>query len=156
MKCPFCGASEDKVIDSREAADGAAIRRRRECDKCQRRYTTYERLEESPLLVVKRDGRRESFDRKKVLSGVLKACEKRPIPMEKIEALVDQVEREVGKEFEKEVSSVEIGQRVMQHLHELDEVAYVRFASVYRSFKDLNQFMKELRELLTQKATRPS
>ena len=151
MICPFCGTNEDKVIDSREAAEGAAVRRRRECLKCQRRYTTYERLEESPLLVVKRDGRRESFDRKKILSGVLKACEKRPIPMDQMEAIVDEVEREIGRQFEKEVSSVEIGQRVMQRLAELDDVAYVRFASVYRSFKDLNQFMKELRDLLNKK-----
>lgn len=151
MTCPFCGANEDKVIDSREAAEGAAVRRRRECLKCQRRYTTYERLEESPLLVVKRDGRREPFDRKKILSGVLKACEKRPIPMDRMEAIVDEVEREIGRQFEKEVSSVEIGQRVMQRLTELDDVAYVRFASVYRSFKDINQFMKELRELLNKK-----
>ena len=151
MKCPFCGANEDKVIDSREASDAGAIRRRRECIKCQRRFTTYERLEESPLLVVKRDGRREPFDRKKVMSGVLKACEKRPIPMEKMESLVDQVEREINQEFEKEVSSIEIGERVMKHLSALDEVAYVRFASVYRSFKDINQFMKELRDLLSKK-----
>lgn len=151
MKCPFCAAVEDKVIDSREASDGGAIRRRRECLKCQRRFTTYERLEESPLLVVKRDGRREPFDRKKLLGGIVKACEKRPIPMEKMESLADQIEREVAQEFEKEVSSVQIGERVMKHLSALDEVAYVRFASVYRSFKDINQFMKELRELLNKK-----
>ena len=151
MTCPFCGGLEDKVIDSREASDGAAIRRRRECMKCQRRYTTYERLEESPLLVVKRDGRREAFDRKKILSGVSKACEKRPIPAERIGALVDEIEREINKNFEKEVSSVVIGERLMQRLHDLDEVAYVRFASVYRSFKDINQFMKELREILNKK-----
>ncbi len=151
MRCPFCGANEDKVIDSREAAEGSAVRRRRECLKCQRRFTTYERLEESPLLVVKRDGRREPFDRKKILSGILKACEKRPIPMDRMETIVDEVEREIGRQFEKEVSSVEIGQKVMQRLAELDDVAYVRFASVYRSFKDINQFMKELRELLSKK-----
>jgi len=151
VKCPFCGANEDKVIDSRQASGGSAIRRRRECLKCQRRTTTYERLEESPLLVVKRDGRREPFDRKKVFSGILKACEKRPISMEQIETLVDALEREIGQEFEREVSSVEIGERVMKHLREFDEVAYVRFASVYRSFKDLNQFMKELREILNKK-----
>jgi len=151
MKCPFCGVNEDKVIDSREASNGAAIRRRRECIKCQRRYTTYERLEESPLLVVKRDGRREGFDRKKILNGIVKACEKRPVPAERIEMLVDELEREISQEFEKEVSSVEVGERVMRRLHELDEVAYVRFASVYRSFKDLNQFMKELREILNKK-----
>lgn len=151
MICPFCGANEDKVIDSREATDGAAVRRRRECLKCQRRYTTYERPEESPLLVVKRDGRREGFDRKKILAGLLRACEKRPIAMEKIESLVDEVERELRQEFDKEVSSVEIGERLMQRLQALDEVAYVRFASVYRSFKDINQFLKELRELLNKK-----
>ena len=151
MICPYCGASEDKVIDSREAAEGRAIRRRRECLKCHRRYTTYERLEGSPLLVVKRDGRREPFDRKKIFNGILKACEKRPIPAERVEALVDDLEQEIGQGFEREVSSVEIGERVMRRLHELDEVAYVRFASVYRSFKDLNQFMKELRDLLSQR-----
>ena len=148
MKCPFCATSEDKVIDSREASDGLAVRRRRECTKCQRRYTTYERLEESLLLVVKRDGRRESFDRKKLLGGVRKACEKRPIPLERLEALVEELEREVGQEFDKEISSVQIGERVMQRLQQLDDVAYVRFASVYRSFKDLNEFMKELRDTL--------
>ncbi len=151
MKCPFCGHNQDKVIDSREASEGQAVRRRRECQQCQRRFTTYERLEQSPLLVVKRDGRREPFDRKKILAGVLKACEKRPVPLEKIEALVDAVEREIGQEFDREVSSVEVGERVMKRLHELDEVAYVRFASVYRSFKDLNQFMKELRDLLNKR-----
>lgn len=151
MKCPFCGHNEERVIDSREAADGAAIRRRRECEKCRRRFTTYERPEESPLLVVKRDGRRESFDRKKILGGALKACEKRPIPVERVEGLVDQVEQEIAREFDKEVPSTEIGERVMRRLHELDEVAYVRFASVYRSFKDINQFMKELRDLLSKK-----
>lgn len=148
MICPFCGANEDKVIDSREASEAAAIRRRRECLKCQRRFTTYERQEGSPLLVVKRDGRRQTFDRKKILNGILKACEKRPVPAQRIETLVDDLEREIGKSFEKEVPSVEIGERVMKRLHELDEVAYVRFASVYRSFKDLNEFMEELRDLL--------
>lgn len=151
MKCPYCGHNEEKVIDSREAADGAAVRRRRECDQCHRRFTTYERLEETPLLVVKRDGRRESFDRKKILSGLLKACEKRPVSMEQIEKVVDEVEQELAREFDKEVSSTEIGERLMRRLHELDEVAYVRFASVYRSFKDINQFMKELRDLLSKK-----
>ena len=151
MKCPFCGHAEDKVVDSREATDGAAIRRRRECLKCKRRYTTYERLEQSPLLVVKRDGRREPFDRKKILSGVIKACEKRPVPLEQIENLVNELEREISREFDREVPAVEIGERLMRRLHELDEVAYVRFASVYRSFKDINQFMKELRELLNKK-----
>jgi len=151
MKCAFCGHAEDKVIDSREASDGAAIRRRRECLRCRRRYTTYERLEQSPLMVVKRDGRREPFDRKKILSGVIKACEKRPVPLEQIEELVNDLEREIAREFDREVPAIEIGERVMRRLHELDEVAYVRFASVYRSFKDINQFMKELRELLNKK-----
>ena len=151
MKCPFCGHNEDKVIDSREASAGDAIRRRRECLKCKRRYTTYERLEESPLLVVKRDGRREPFDRKKILSGVIKACEKRPVPLEQIENLINELEREISREFDREVPAVEIGERLMRRLHELDEVAYVRFASVYRSFKDINQFMKELRDLLSKK-----
>ena len=151
MNCPFCGHNEDKVIDSREATDGAAIRRRRECLRCRRRYTTYERLEQSPLLVVKRDGRREPFDRKKILSGVIKACEKRPVPLEKIEELVNELEREISREFDREVPAVEIGERLMRRLHELDEVAYVRFASVYRSFKDLNQFMKELHDILETK-----
>ena len=151
MKCPFCGYNEDKVIDSRETSDGAAIRRRRECMKCSRRFTTYERLEESPLLVIKRDGRREPFDRKKILSGVIKACEKRPVPLEKIEELIDQLEREIVQEFDREVPSVQIGERLMRRLHDLDEVAYVRFASVYRSFKDINQFLKELRDLLNKR-----
>ena len=151
MICPYCKANEDKVIDSREATDGASVRRRRECVTRQRRFTTYERLEESPLLVVKRDGRREFFDRRKILNGLLKACEKRPVPMEKIEAAVDEIEREIRQEFEKEVSSVEVGERIMRRLQKLDEVAYVRFASVYRSFKDINQFMSELRDLLDQR-----
>lgn len=151
MKCPYCGNGEDKVIDSRESSDGGAIRRRRECLKCERRTTTYERVEQVPILVVKRDGRRESFDRKKLLNGIMKACEKRPVSLEQIEELIDQVEREIAQEFDREVASVEIGERVMRHLHALDEVAYVRFASVYRSFKDISQFMGELRDLLKKK-----
>lgn len=151
MICPYCGHVEDKVIDSRETSDGSSIRRRRECLQCKRRTTTYERVEESPLLVVKRDGRREPFDRKKILGGVIKACEKRPVSMEKIEELVNELEREISREFDREVPAVEIGERLMRRLHETDEVAYVRFASVYRSFKDINQFMKELRELLNKK-----
>ncbi|MCM8811451.1 MAG: transcriptional regulator NrdR [Candidatus Omnitrophica bacterium] len=151
MRCPYCGSIEDKVIDSRESPDGSEIRRRRECLKCARRSTTYERLEESPLLVVKRDGRREPYEKRKVLNGVVKACEKRPISMEAIETLVDEVDREIRQEFEKEVSSTEVGERVMGKLQKLDDVAYVRFASVYRSFKDLNQFMRELRDLLNSK-----
>lgn len=148
MKCPFCGDIEDKVIDSRISVEGDTIRRRRECLKCQKRFTTYERIEEVPLMVIKKDGRREPFDRKKLLAGILKACEKRPVPMEKIEAMVDEVERLLQKNYEKEVSSTHIGEFVMKQLHDLDEVAYVRFASVYRQFKDINQFMKELSTLL--------
>ena len=154
MKCPFCGYNEDKVIDSREAPDGAAIRRRRGCLKCRRRFTTYERFEQSPLLVIKRDGRREPLDRKKILSGVIKACEKRPVSLEKIEGLVDDLEREIAQEFDREVPSVQIGERLMRRLQDLDEVAYVRFASVYRSFKDINQFMKELGDLLNKRQAR--
>lgn len=148
MKCPFCGNVEDKVIDSRISTEGDTIRRRRECLKCQKRFTTYERLEEIPLMVIKKDGRREPFDRKKLLAGILKACEKRPIPMEKIEAMVDDAERTLQRNYEKEVSSTSIGELVMKQLHNLDEVAYVRFASVYRQFKDINQFMSELSTLL--------
>lgn len=139
------------MVDSREASDGGSIRRRRECLRCQRRYTTYERLEEAALLVVKRDGRREPFDRKKILGGVLKACEKRPIPVEKIEALVEALEREVSQEFDREVASVAIGERVMKRLKAMDGVAYVRFASVYRSFKDVNEFVTQLRDVLEAK-----
>ncbi|MFH1779380.1 MAG: transcriptional regulator NrdR [Candidatus Omnitrophota bacterium] len=148
MKCPFCGDLEDKVIDSRISTEGDTIRRRRECLKCQKRFTTYERLEEIPLMVIKKDGRREPFDRKKLLAGILKACEKRPIPMEKIEGMVDEIERTLQRNYEKEVSSTDIGELVMKQLHKLDEVAYVRFASVYRHFKDINQFMSELSTLL--------
>lgn len=148
MKCPFCGDLEDKVIDSRISTEGDTIRRRRECLKCQKRFTTYERLEEIPLMVIKKDGRREPFDRKKLLAGILKACEKRPIPMEKIEGMVDEIERTLQRNYEKEVSSTDIGELVMKQLHNLDEVAYVRFASVYRQFKDINQFMSELSTLL--------
>jgi len=148
MKCPSCGHLEDKVIDSRSAKEGQAIRRRRECMACQRRFTTYETVETTPLLVIKKDGRREPFSRDKILNGLLRACEKRPIPAEKIHAIVDRLEAEVMQKGLDEVHSSEIGERVMAELHLLDEVAYVRFASVYRHFKDLNQFLEELRSLL--------
>src|SRR3989338_1995720 len=148
MKCPFCGNVEDKVIDSRISNEGGSIRRRRECLKCQKRFTTYERLEEHPLMVIKKDGRREPFDRKKLLSGILKACEKRPVPMEKVEGMVDEVERIIQRNYEKEVSSTAIGEFVMKQLPDLDEGASVRVASVYRQFNDINQFMKELSSLL--------
>lgn len=151
MNCPFCGHSEDKVIDSRSSGDGAQVRRRRECLKCGRRFTTYEYIEEIPLMVIKKDGRREPFDRKKILNGVIRACEKRPVSMEKMEDLVSGIERSIYKKFEKEVSSTQIGEAVMERLTNLDEVAYVRFASVYRQFKDVNQFMRELRDILDRK-----
>jgi len=148
MKCPSCSHLEDKVIDSRSAKEGQAIRRRRECLKCQRRFTTYENIETTPLLVIKKDGRREPWSREKILNGLLRACEKRPIPAEKLHAIVDQLEADLMKQGSDEVRSSEIGERVMEALHQLDEVAYVRFASVYRHFKDLNQFLEELRSLL--------
>ncbi|MFH1406756.1 MAG: transcriptional regulator NrdR [Candidatus Omnitrophota bacterium] len=149
MKCPYCGNIEDKVIDSRSSSEGESIRRRRECLKCQRRYTTYEYVERTPLMVVKKDGTREAYDRKKILSGLLKACEKRPVSMEKVEEVVEEIERTLMKTYEREVNSKEIGELVMQKLHDLDQVAYVRFASVYRQFKDISEFMKELKDLLT-------
>ncbi len=148
MKCPFCGHQEDKVVDSRSSSDGISIRRRRECLSCGKRFTTYEHIEEQPLMVVKKDGRREAFDRHKLLAGLVKACEKRPVSMDDLEKLVDEVERELSQQFEREVPSREIGERVMKRLHNLDPVAYVRFASVYREFKDVEQFMRELKDLL--------
>ena len=152
MKCPYCGHLEDKVVDSREGEDGDAIRRRRECLQCGKRFTTYERGEAIALMVVKKDGRREPFDRQKLLAGLKKACEKRPVGMEKVEAVVDKVEKELQKNFDKEVKAQVVGELVMEHIHKLDEVAYVRFASVYRQFKDINQFMKELKDLLSKRA----
>ena len=151
MKCPFCGHIEDKVIDSRSSNEDKSVRRRRECIKCKKRFTTYEYIEEIPLMVIKKDGRRESFDRNKIISGILKACEKRPVSMERVEAVVDKVEKELQKSFDKEVKAQVVGELVMDHLHKLDEVAYVRFASVYRQFKDINHFMKELKDLLSNK-----
>ena len=151
MKCPVCAHNEDKVIDSRSSNEGKSVRRRRECEKCKKRFTTYEYIEEVPLMVIKKDGRRESFDRNKIISGIMKACEKRPVSVEKIESVVDRVEKELQKSFDKEVKAQIVGNLVMEHLHKLDEVAYVRFASVYRQFKDINQFMKELKDLLSKR-----
>ncbi len=148
MNCPFCGHPDDKVIDSRSSSEGSAVRRRRECGKCGKRFTTYEVVEEMPLLVVKRDGRRQPFDRKKIISGIQKACEKRPISSERIEEMVLDIERKIYRRFDREVSSIDIGELIMERLSGLDEVAYVRFASVYRQFKDVNQFMSELKGLL--------
>jgi transcriptional repressor NrdR len=148
MKCPFCGFKEDKVVDSRATAEEAAVRRRRECAKCGKRFTTYEYVEEVSLMVIKKDGRREAFDRKKILGGIMKACEKRPISIEKMEEIATQVERAVQKKSDREVSSSRIGELVMEKLKALDDVAYVRFASVYRQFKDVGQFMVELKDIL--------
>ena len=147
MKCPFCSNLEDKVVDSRQSAEGNSIRRRRECLKCQRRFTTYETLEEMALMVVKKDARREPFERKKLLAGLVKACEKRPVGMEKLEQVVDEIEATLQKKYETEVTSKEIGELAMKMLQQLDDIAYVRFASVYRQFRDVNQFMKELKGL---------
>lgn len=148
MKCPFCGFLEDKVIDSRVSQDGDVTRRRRECMKCERRFTTYERVEEALPLVVKKDGRREPFDRMKMLAGIQKACEKRPVSIEQIETVIERVEQRFQDLGEKEITSSQVGEVVMDELKKLDEVAYVRFASVYREFRDINEFMKELKELL--------
>ncbi len=151
MRCPYCGHLQDRVIDSRAANENRSVRRRRECLKCRRRFTTYESIEEISMMVVKRDGRRESFDRNKVISGILKACEKRPVSLQQVEDVVDRVERELQKKYEKEIPVQAVGELVMEKIHKLDEVAYVRFASVYRSFKDINQFMGELKDLLNKK-----
>jgi len=148
MRCPYCGYKEDKVVDSRASSENDSIRRRRECLKCQRRFTTYEHIEDMALMVVKKDGQRQAFDRNKLISGILKSCEKRPVSANKIERLVDDVERTLQKKHEKEVQSSQIGGMVMKKLHGLDEVAYVRFASVYREFKDVTEFMKELKYVL--------
>ena len=151
MKCPFCGYVDSKVIDSRPAEDGTTIRRRRECLDCQKRFTTYEIIERMPLVVIKRDGSRQSFDRVKVINGVVRACEKRPVSMSQIESLADEVEQELRGRLESEVQSERIGEMVMTRLKDLDEVAYVRFASVYRSFKDIETFMEELAKILNEK-----
>jgi transcriptional repressor NrdR len=148
MKCPSCGYKETKVIDSRLSNEGNSIRRRRECLKCEKRFTTYEYVEDVPLMVVKRDGRRQPFDRKKIVSGLVKACEKRPVSIDKMEEITTEIEREVQKKYDREVESQEIGLLIMEKLIKLDEVAYVRFASVYRQFRDVNQFMSELKVML--------
>ena len=148
MKCRYCSCLESRVVDSRPTEDGTAIRRRRECVNCGRRFTTYEKIEEIPILVVKRDGSREPFNRDKILSGVRKACEKRPVSSSEQNQLVEDVTREIFNTLEQEVTTIAIGELVMQHLKDLDEVAYVRFASVYRSFRDINTFMEELKSLL--------
>ena len=148
MKCPFCAHLHDKVVDSRESKDGGAIRRRRQCLECKRRFTTYERIDEIPSMVVKKDGRRERFDRQKVLAGILKACEKRPVSMSQLETIADNAESMVQESSEREVSTRAMGQMIMNELKNLDKVAYVRFASVYLDFKDIQEFMSELKDLL--------
>jgi transcriptional repressor NrdR len=152
MKCPFCGHHEDKVIDSRESAEGGAIRRRRACLACGKRFTTYEHIEEQRLMVIKKDGRREPFDRQKLLAGLVKACEKRPVSMDQLEQIVEAIEQDSSRQLEREIPSSQLGERVMRKLHVLDPVAYVRFASVYREFKDVEQFLRELKDVLAQKA----
>ncbi len=154
MKCPFCNELEDKVVDSRMAKEGEVIRRRRECLVCKRRYTTYERVEEILPVVVKKDGRRESFDRSKILAGLKKACEKRPISTATIETVTDRIEKHIQEMGETEIQSRIVGEELMKELHQLDQVAYVRFASVYREFKDIDQFMDELRTLAQQRRDR--
>jgi transcriptional repressor NrdR len=156
MKCPYCGDVENKVIDSRMTKEGNTVRRRRECLACTRRFTTYERVEQLPLVLIKKDGRRETFDRHKVLVGMKKACQKRNISMNTLEAFVDELERELQETGEKELPSSVVGERVMTKLHELDDVAYVRFASVYREFKDINDFMSELKELFESQSKSPA
>jgi transcriptional repressor NrdR len=149
MKCPFCGFENDKVVDSRESKEGASIRRRRECLKCEKRFTTYERIDEIPYMVVKKDGRREKFERQKVLSGLLRACEKRPISMSQMEQIVNQVEQFVVDSPDRERTTDEIGERIMDSLKQIDKVAYIRFASVYRDFQDVSEFHSELERLIT-------
>jgi transcriptional repressor NrdR len=151
MKCPFCHETENRVIDSRLSKDNNMIRRRRECSKCSRRFTTYERVEEMMPLVVKKDGRRETYERIKIINGLKRACEKRPVSINTIEAIADRIERNLQERGEKEILSSVIGEATMRELHDTDEVAYVRFASVYRSFKDINEFMVELEELLKER-----
>ncbi len=151
MNCPFCGHKEDKVIDSRESKEGDVVRRRRECLGCERRFTTYERSDEIPYMAVKKDGRREKFDRQKVLNGLLKACEKRPVAMAKLAEVVDAVEGRLADNSDREITTTEIGEMLMEHLKNLDKIAYVRFASVYRDFQDVEAFLNELKNLVLHK-----
>jgi transcriptional repressor NrdR len=152
LNCPFCGHLEDKVVDSRESKEGDAIRRRRQCLACERRFTTYERIDEVPYMVIKKDGRREKFDRQKVLNGLLKACEKRPVSMARLSELVNQVEAKVTDSPDREIPTTDVGEFLMQHLRELDKIAYVRFASVYRDFQDEEAFFNELKNLMRNKS----
>ena len=156
MKCPFCGYLEDKVVDSRESREGEAIRRRRECLRCERRFTSYERIDEIPYMVVKKDGRRETFDRNKVMAGLLRACEKRPVPSSKLDSIVNAIEKYVQESSERERPTSKIGEMIMRRLKELDKVAYVRFASVYLEFEDVSEFMTELKHLVRTRASGPA
>jgi transcriptional repressor NrdR len=151
MNCPFCGCKQDRVIDSRESKEGDTIRRRRQCVDCERRFTTYERIDEIPYMVIKKDGRREKFDRQKVLGGLLKACEKRPVPMGRLADIVNEVESRLAETADRELSTTDIGEMLMQRLSSLDKIAYVRFASVYRDFQDVEAFLAELKALMSQK-----
>ncbi len=153
MKCPYCGFAQDRVVDSRESKEADSIRRRRECERCNKRFTTYERIDEIPYMVVKKDGRREKFERQKVLSGLLHACEKRPVSAARLEELVNEAETFVMDSPERERTTTEIGERIMERLKTLDTVAYIRFASVYRDFKDVREFKEELEELLNSRDT---
>jgi transcriptional repressor NrdR len=152
MICPFCGFKEDRVIDSRESKEGDVIRRRRQCLGCDRRFTTYERSDEIPYMVVKKDGRREKFDRQKVLAGLLKACEKRPVPMTKLAEVVDAVEAKLAETTDREITTTEVGEMIMDRLRNLDKIAYVRFASVYRDFQDVEAFLNELKNLVLKRS----
>jgi len=152
VRCPFCGCNESKVVDSRPADEYTVIRRRRECENCSKRFTTYEKIEEMPLIIVKRDGSRELFQRQKIFNGILKACEKRPVSVKDIEDMVDSIEKELYNTMEKEIESKKIGEMVMAILKKVDDVAYVRFASVYKQFKDINTFMEELNKLMSERA----
>ncbi len=151
MQCPYCGEDNDKVIDSRLAQEGRAIRRRRECSKCYKRFTTYEHIEEIPIMIIKKDGRREPFDRNKIKNGLMRSCEKRPVSIEEIEKTIDEIEVFLENKLVKEIKSSEIGEEIMKRLKKIDEVAYVRFASVYRQFKDVTEFMRAVQGLLPQK-----
>ncbi len=147
MKCPYCSSLEEKVVDSREGKDGLVVRRRRQCQQCMRRFTTYERIEEIHFMVVKKDGRREPFNRQKIMSGLLKAVQKRPVSVSQLEKILDEIEARLAEKEEREMTAAEIGELIMERLHEIDEVAYVRFASVYRQFRDVSQFVEEVKGL---------
>ena len=151
MKCPYCSYSESKIIDSRPADEGTSIRRRRECLSCGKRFTTYETVESLPMVVIKKDGSRQSFDKQKILGGMIRACEKRPVPLAELEKIADEIEQDLQNSMDREISTESIGERVMEKLRSVDQVAYVRFASVYRQFKDIDTFMAELNKLLAEK-----